>query len=158
MATIYNGTQLTGVVYCGVNCTEVFYNSVDVFDSEETWTPSWTLSGSGWTNTTWGSWGVGRDEGTTLVGIAETTKDIGSHTKLRFTPNSYGWRTAQTGGQIRIYINGSLKYTQEAGITKTVPVEIDLTGYSGTVTIRVELQAVWGYSDMYNETTLVLHD
>lgn len=157
----FNGTKVERLIYNGTEVTRALYNGTEVYTvapDEEFFTPSWTLSGEGWTNTTWGEWSVGRDEGVRLVGIAEATKNIGNHTKLRFTPAGYGWRTAATNGDIRIYINGDLKYSQGAGVETTEPVEIDLTGYSGTVTIRVELQAEWSYTDLYTETQLMLHN
>ena len=45
-----------------------------------------------------------------------------------------------------------------ASAERTTPVELDISGYTGTVTLRVELVADWGYTDMYCSQTLKLHD
>ena len=154
----YNGVQTNNVYYNGVLTASDSYNGVRVRTSEESIIPTWELTGSGWVTTTWGSWSVGRNEGDLLLGIAETTIQTGGHSKLRFTPTGEGWKTGRANGAIRILINGTQKFSLGAEATRTEAVEIDLTGYSGSIAVRVELQADWGYTSMNNATALTLHD
>ena len=158
MSLIINGTTVKGVKFNGTTVNTVIYNGETVFTSEEYFTPSWTISGTGWTNTTWGTWGVGRDQGNLLIGIATTTFNTNGHSKLRFTPNSHGWDTGRARGAIRIYVNDTLKYSLGAEDGRSDPLEIDISSYSGDITVKVELQADWGYTTMYCDTQLLLHD
>lgn len=154
----YNAQQIKELNYNGVRITQANYNGVQIYTSEESITPTWELTGSGWVTTTWGSWSVGRNEGDLLLGIAETTIQTGGHSKLRFTPTGEGWKTGRANGAIRILINGTQKFSLGAEASRTEAVEIDLTGYSGSIAVRVELQADWGYTSMNNATALTLHD
>lgn len=158
MAIIYNGTQISRIVYNGQNVTKAIYNGTQVFTSEESITPSWTLSGSGWTDTTWGRWSVGRDEGDLLTGIAQATIQANGHRYLRITPTGNGLRTGRSRGAIRVLVNGTEAFAMGSSATRTTPVEIDLGANAGTVTLRIELSADWGYTDMYCETSVLLHD
>ena len=156
MPIIYNGTTIKKLIYNGVTVHTCIYNGVTVFTAEEEITPTWSLSGSGWTDTTWGSWSVGRDEGDLLIGSAQTVINTNGHSILRFTPTGTGWNTGRSRGAIRIYINGSEKFSLGAEQTRTAPVDIDISAYSGNITVNVDLQADWGYTDMYTDTRLML--
>ena len=155
---IYNGTQISRLIYNGQDVAKVIYNSTQVFTSEESIVPEWTLSGSGWTSTTWGAWSVGRDEGDLLTGVAEASIQANGHRYLRITPTGYGFRTGRSRGAIRILVNGTQAFAMGASATRMTPVEIDLGENAGAVTVRVELSADWGYTDAYCETSVLLHD
>lgn len=154
----FNGTKINKLTFNAQTVGRAFFNGTQVFASEESIIPTWSLSGTGWVNTTWGSWSVGRDEGDLLLGIAEASIQTNGHSKMRFTPTGTGWFAGRSRGAIRILINGSVKFSLAAEDRRTLPVEIDLTGYSGAVTVRVELQADWGYTSMPTATALTLHD
>ena len=155
---VFNGTQVKRVFFNGTQVNRLVYNGTTVFTSEEDIAPTWSLSGSGWTDTTWGQWSVGRDEGDLLTAIAETQIETNGHSRLRITPTGYGFRTGRSRGAIRIKVNGTTLFEMGASAERTTPVELDISGYTGTITLRVELAADWGYTDMYCSTALTLHD
>ena len=154
----YNGTTVTKLIYNRTTVSKASYNGTQVFTSEEEVTPSWTLGGEGWTNTTWGSWSVGRNEGDLLIGTASATINTNGHSKMRITPAGLGFRVGRSRGGLRIYINGTEKYNLGPEQTRTTALDISLAGYSGNITVRVELQADWGYTDMYCSTKIKLFD
>lgn len=121
--------------------------------------PTWTIGGNGWTDTAWGRWATGRNDGTNYTGIATMTLDSRGYKYLRFLPNSYGWNGNNTGGTIKIYINNTLVFngTRAAGNA----LDIDISSYNktnNTITVKVEVvSGSWGYASMYCDTTLWLH-
>lgn len=158
MSLFFNGVKTGRVFFNGVQTGRDFFNGTQVFTSEESIVPEWTLSGSGWTSTTWGAWSVGRDEGDLLTGVAEASIQTNGHRYLRITPTGEGFRTGRSRGAIRILVNGTQAFAMGSSATRTTPVEIDLGENAGTVTVRVELSADWGYTDAYCETSVLLHD
>lgn len=154
----FNGTRVNRIIYNGQTVNRAFFNGAQFYTSEESFVPVWTLSGDGWVNTTWGAWSVGRDEGNLLTGIAEAVIRTNGHSKLRITPTGFGFRTGRSRGAIRIRINGTEVFSMGASASRTTPLDIDLTPYGETVTVRVELSADWGYTDMYCSNQLTLHD
>lgn len=154
----FNGTIVNRPTYNGQTVNRAFFNGTQVYASEERFVPSWTLSGEGWTSTTWGAWSVGRDEGNLLTGVAEASIQTNGHRYLRITPTGFGFRTGRSRGAIRIRINGVEVFGMGADASRTTPLDINLTPYSETVTVRVELSADWGYTDMYCSNQLTLHD
>ena len=153
------GSNKIHSVYLGnTKINKAYIGDVMVYASEKRFVPSWTISGSGWTNTTWGQWGVGRDEGEPLTGIAKATVDLEGHTKMRLVPTSSGWNTARAGGGINILIDGTSVWSigQEQSVSE--PVVIDISDFHGTVELQIRLSASWGYTTMYNETEILLFD
>lgn len=158
MSLFFNGVKTGRVFFNGIQTGRDFFNGTRVYTSEEDITPTWSLSGSGWTDTTWGQWSVGRDEGDLLTGIAEAQIETNGHSRLRVTPTGYGFRTGRSRGALRIKVNGTTLFEMGASAERTTPVELDISGYTGTITLRVELAADWGYTDMYCSTAIKLHD
>lgn len=158
MSLFFNGVKTGRVFFNGTQTGQDFFNLTRVYSSEEEVTPSWTLGGEGWTNTTWGQWSVGRNEGDLLIGTATATINTNGHSKMRITPTGLGFRTGRSRGGLRIYINGTEKYSLGPEQTRTTALDISLAGYSGNITVRVELQADWGYTDMYCNTKIKLFD
>lgn len=158
MSLFFNGVKTERVFVNRIRTGRDFFNGTQVYASEETIIPTWSLSGDGWVNTTWGAWSVGRDEGNLLTGIAEAVIRTNGHSKLRITPTGSGFKTGRSRGALRIYIDGTQVFGMGASATRTTPLEIDITSYSETVMVRVVLSADWGYTDMYCNNQLTLHD
>lgn len=158
----FNGTTITKLVYNGTTVNECKYNGTSVFKAEKYFTPSFTMSGEGWVQNTWPKLSVGRDEGDTLTGYATATIDVTGFNYLQFTPGTgetgYSNWAASRSGHITVYINNDQKLNMNSNEERTQPFDIDVSAYTGNVTLKLEISATWGYSHIYNQSQLKLHN
>lgn len=158
MALNFNGTGIKKLNFNGSEVKKAYFNGTLIFTSEESFVPTWTLGGAGFENTNWGSWVLGKNDGTSFTGTATTTFDVEGHSKLRFTPNGTGWIAARSGGSITISINNESVFTMGQGTSRTDVLDLDISDYSGVITLKISMSATWGYTEMHNDISLLLYD